>query len=1594
MRKLLALYGGLPREVKMLVAMAGLATPIGIIFFLQRYLFHGAPTWLIILGVAAFFGVIALISWVLSKLFGRASRRRARRMEAELAGAGAAGPVSMDLRAAIKSNNEKFFNAIKEMRRLGIRVYDLPWYVVIGDSGCGKTKLINEGGLTFSTGKPEGYQLGTLNYNWWFTEDAIFIDMAGRLCNPQEDADRREWEAFLKTIGTGRRGYPINGVLCCVSAEHLLQESPEQHEADANTLLERLRDLQAKLGVTFATYLVVTKCDKIVGFMQFFDRAERDITIKNQIFGWSRPGNFNELRDPELFTADFDGVYGRLNELRLRRLNDEVDEHELGLAYSFPEEFRQLKEPLQTYMRTLFPAIKNPRAVKNLICRGVYFTSATQQGGLILRHLTERLGADAAGQFPPLESLYPRPRPHFVKDLLFRKVFPEEGLVFRNEQEVVRNRKLARALTIGTAVLAVGLIALLVVGSIKFGRLIAEPRSNAQQSREFATRPVAETFTEVVKFGQYATGLRASIWPTVLSVGFGSERPANDLKHIQMRLFERGVLRRAMDKIDAALRSAPIVADETTEGGVPRPVFEASLREYVRWTGCAPLEQRSEAINQDSFQALSAPVAATPELAVLTSTEGRTLAGQFFSYTQARGGASNPARLMTQGGRDPSATIHAALVNLHNYLQAYATLNAANPDPVIGEWMRIRDCCEQIRAAYARLLAAADQPAETQEQLEVFRKDFNENYARLTQALADCNWRLKSGGTYLRIPLLRAAIRRQRQAWLDYQAELTKAYATCGVHSDASNDSVTQAVAALLAGNDQDMRGLQRVLWESVVAAGLADERPYAAEYFGDAFDKLVREVDETYGFIISVKRVDEKGAGDDLLTAAPELRDTIVPVLTQIHDQLASLDAATSAAASIQTWAAALRELYPKTGAAATPGNIAGLSAAWQREKLARLNDTYRELVRRGAVTAVLRTIETRLPATGEWALAELVPEWRTTQRSAFFIPVPAGAEAPVKPAEPEPTPAPPPSTGGPPPLMGAPQPPAPATPASPAEPAAAPGERPAGGGLIPNCASPEFFNEQALGCVQLLRYLGDFGPATYFAVAADRTPLNERCAALVETAWRRYCASYVRAWDSAYGSAPLAQLERLGRQSPGWEAFAQQFQPGPGGAAGDARVVIQNEFQPALSEVLHALRWPAYAAERGAWLEQPDPEYGPQKQRIAAAYAGALGTEWRQGQFAASAAVARASAATNLRPWEALAGEVAARWTEWCAAVGAAAVLPRRFDTVSVTRPGAIPWDGLTKLQSEANLSDERFTRQLVEFQKLAQGLLNAELTNRFAGLQAECFGEGVPYDGWPYVNQGGTGLTALETVDFAQFTKFLGLVQRATETFQALEQGLPDDPLRRTRLEFVHACEQWRDFLQLDAKGGTTPLEVTVSTADPVGEPDGLERVDDAGQHYYRKSLLRLGLRLQEAGDLAAFRPLEFQTTADARGRRVRAVWDWTRVAEQAELTYELVEGIQPERQDFRYPDIRPRVLGKPGALAFCAFLHRYGRFVDGNWVVTFGVDLAEKFKEANQAQLVAQLPSGARIIGEKYIFRLPSGRELPAPIAKLTAAGAAR
>src|SRR5678809_1739494 len=67
----------------------------------------------------------------------------------------------------------------------GRYLYELPWYLIIGAPGSGKTTALRHSGLKFPLADVAGEDAirgvgGTRNCDWWFTDQAVLIDTAGR----------------------------------------------------------------------------------------------------------------------------------------------------------------------------------------------------------------------------------------------------------------------------------------------------------------------------------------------------------------------------------------------------------------------------------------------------------------------------------------------------------------------------------------------------------------------------------------------------------------------------------------------------------------------------------------------------------------------------------------------------------------------------------------------------------------------------------------------------------------------------------------------------------------------------------------------------------------------------------------------------------------------------------------------------------------------------------------------------------------------------------------------------------------------------------------------------------------------------------------------------------------------------------------------------------------------------------------------------------------------------------------------------------------------------------------------------------------------
>ena len=113
------------------------------------------------------------------------------------------------------------------LKKLGNPLYVLPWYMVIGESGSGKTTSLSSARLASpfeELGRVRGVS-GTKQCDWWFFEQAVVIDTAGRYTIPVNgDRDRDEWQKFLSLLLRYRRKEPLNGLIVTVAADRLLKD--------------------------------------------------------------------------------------------------------------------------------------------------------------------------------------------------------------------------------------------------------------------------------------------------------------------------------------------------------------------------------------------------------------------------------------------------------------------------------------------------------------------------------------------------------------------------------------------------------------------------------------------------------------------------------------------------------------------------------------------------------------------------------------------------------------------------------------------------------------------------------------------------------------------------------------------------------------------------------------------------------------------------------------------------------------------------------------------------------------------------------------------------------------------------------------------------------------------------------------------------------------------------------------------------------------------------------------------------------------------------------------------------------------------------
>lgn len=369
-----------------------------------------------------------LVIWLLSVLIGQLRAARKNRMfVTELAApppVAAARPGEANL-AAI---NTKFADILGQMRKskLGTRKFlrEMPWYVIIGPPGTGKTTALKQSGLHFPIDLSDDIKGvgGTRNCDWFFTDTAVLVDTAGRYVEQASDPeiDATEWGGFLDLLKKHRGKRALNGVIVTLSLQELLGDEASLRN-HGKTIRKRLAELREKLQIHLPVYLMITKADLVPGFEAFFaDFTARD---REQVWGATLPTDARA--EGTAIAREVRGLLSRLESRLSARMAEDAALPVRAEVFRFPAQVERLEAPLKLLVETVFGESRYEEAPW---LRGFYLTSAAQEGSPIDRMLSEMAGAYGLRADPPPRRSAGEQRSYFLRDLLSEVIFPEAGL--------------------------------------------------------------------------------------------------------------------------------------------------------------------------------------------------------------------------------------------------------------------------------------------------------------------------------------------------------------------------------------------------------------------------------------------------------------------------------------------------------------------------------------------------------------------------------------------------------------------------------------------------------------------------------------------------------------------------------------------------------------------------------------------------------------------------------------------------------------------------------------------------------------------------------------------------------------------------------------------------------------------------------------------------------------------------------------------------------------------------------------------------------------------------------------------------------------
>ena len=327
-------------------------------------------------------------------------------------------------------------------------IYQVPWYLVLGPRGAGKSDLIDSLGLTDAVDEPPHAQEG---WRWLLAEEAVLLDLNGQFLVDDRDGGREHsmWSDLLDRLRRRRRRQPLDGVLLVFALPDLATRTTGQRAELARAIRRRLQEMAEKLHQALPVYVVLSQADRILGFREFF--LGLDTEERQSVWGHTFAAEaWNAAQMKAGLSEAFTGLVRRLDMRLLDRLQRERDPLRRGRAFAFPRQIATLSPILSDFLQAVFQPSRFASAPR---LRGFYLSSARQHGiaeDITLARGLKRFAIASATPIAEVDSQ----RPFFLGRLFDGVILPERGWGTGKSKPLDAMARVAAAAVLAAATIA------------------------------------------------------------------------------------------------------------------------------------------------------------------------------------------------------------------------------------------------------------------------------------------------------------------------------------------------------------------------------------------------------------------------------------------------------------------------------------------------------------------------------------------------------------------------------------------------------------------------------------------------------------------------------------------------------------------------------------------------------------------------------------------------------------------------------------------------------------------------------------------------------------------------------------------------------------------------------------------------------------------------------------------------------------------------------------------------------------------------------------------------------------------------------------